>query len=153
MIKHCITRLLLTLLIFFSSTVQATEFDIKQYQGKVIYLDFWASWCVPCRDSFPWMNKMHQELSGKGLVIIAVNLDKEKKQAEKFLNAVPADFKIIYDPEAILAQQYEVKGMPSSYLFDRNGKLVKTHIGFKNKNTESSYRYIESVLEQSDGNK
>ena len=140
-------RLLVILYLFsIGSLVQADELDLTQYKGKVVYLDFWASWCVPCRHSFPWMNKMHQELSDKGLVIIAINLDENRQDAEAFLKAVPADFKIIYDPEGQLATQYKVKGMPSSYLFDRSGKLKKTHIGFKNSESSSARRHIESLL-------
>lgn len=136
--------------LFFSissmSIVRAVELDLAQYKGKVVYLDFWASWCVPCRHSFPWMNDMHKTLADKGLVIIAVNLDGERSEADEFLKAVPASFKIVYDPDGELASQYKVQGMPSSYLFDRSGKMVKTHIGFKNKDAASTRQYIESVL-------
>ena len=129
-----------------SSLAQAAELDLAQYKGKVVYLDFWASWCVPCRHSFPWMNKMHRQLSDKGLVIIAVNLDEERKEADAFLKVIPADFKIIYDPEGELATKHKVKGMPSAYVFDRSGKLVKSHIGFKNKDAGPARKYIESLL-------
>ncbi len=146
MLKRFFVFFVLVFSVSISSLAQAVELDLNQYKGKVVYLDFWASWCVPCRHSFPWMNKMQQELSDKGLVIIAVNLDEEQKEAAAFLRAVPADFKVIYDPEGQLANEYKVKGMPSSYIFDRSGKLVKSHIGFKNKDAASARKYIESLL-------
>jgi len=148
MFKRFLVFIALLFSVSISPLVQAVELDLEQYKGKVVYLDFWASWCVPCRHSFPWMNKMQEELSDKGLVIIAVDLDEERKEADAFLKAVPADFKVIYDPEGQLATKYEVKGMPSSYVFDRSGKLMKSHVGFKNKEADSASKYIESLLSQ-----
>lgn len=135
-----------------SSFANAAELDLEQYKGKVVYLDFWASWCVPCRHSFPWMNKMHNELSQKGLVVIAVNLDEDHQDAESFLKQVPADFLIKYDPEGELATQYKVTGMPSTYIFNRDGKMIKQHIGFKNAEADSARQYIESLLVKSKKN-
>ena len=143
MIKRLFALILLASL---SHISQAAELDLAKYKGKVVYLDFWASWCVPCRHSFPWMNKMNNELTDKGLVVIGVNLDEEQTAADSFLKSIPADFKVIYDPKGDLATKYNVKGMPSAYIFDRSGKLVKTHIGFKNKDADSARSYIESVL-------
>ena len=143
MVKRLFALILLTSL---SHMAHAVDLDLAQYKGKVVYLDFWASWCVPCRHSFPWMNKMHNELSDKGLVVIGVNLDEEQKSADAFLKSIPVNFKVIYDPKGELAMKYKVKGMPSAYIFDRTGKLVKTHIGFKNKDADSARTYIESVL-------
>jgi len=143
MIKRLFALILLASL---SNISQAAELDLAKYKGKVVYLDFWASWCVPCRHSFPWMNKMNNELTDKGLVVIGVNLDEERAAADSFLKSIPADFKVIYDPKGDLATKYNVKGMPSAYIFDRSGKLVKTHIGFKNKDADSARSYIESVL-------
>ena len=148
MLKRFAVLLMLVFSAFISPLTQAAELDLSQYKGKVVYLDFWASWCVPCRHSFPWMNKMHHDLSAKGLVIIAVNLDEDRKDADTFLRVIPADFKIIYDPEGQLAEKYKVQGMPSAYFIDRSGKLVKSHIGFKNKDTVSARQYIESLLSQ-----
>lgn len=144
--KHYLSCVIFIFSIFFGITVNASKLDLDQYKGKVVLLDFWASWCSPCKESFPWMNKMHNELSDKGLVIIAVNLDEEKKQADTFLKSVPANFKIIFDQEAELAEKFQVKGMPSSYLFDKSGELVKTHIGFKNNDADTIRQQIESYL-------
>lgn len=107
------------------------RFDFSAYKGKTIYLDFWASWCEPCRQSFGWMNQMHTKYSEDDLVIIAVNLDTDRKQAKEFLDKVPAKFKIAYDPKGISADAYGLKAMPSSFLIDRRGKLIYSHLGFK----------------------
>jgi thiol-disulfide isomerase/thioredoxin len=112
-------------------TADAAELDLEQYRGKVVVLDFWASWCVPCRRSFPWMNRMHAKYGDDGLVIIGVNLDRDPADARAFLEEIPADFLIHYDTEATLAEAYGVEGMPSSYVIGRDGEIVAQHLGFK----------------------
>lgn len=105
--------------------------DLSHYRGKVVVLDFWASWCVPCRRSFPWMNRMHAKYADDGLVIIGVNLDADEREAQSFLDEYPAHFKTVSDPDGSLAREYDVIAMPSSYVFDRDGKRVTRHLGFK----------------------
>ena len=106
------------------------QFNISEYQGKVVYLDFWASWCVPCRQSFPWLNSMQEKYAAKGLVIVAVNLDKDAHLAAEFLKEYPANFSIIYDPTGELAKKHQIPGMPSSILFNRSGMAIQAHSGF-----------------------
>ncbi|MDQ7051314.1 MAG: TlpA disulfide reductase family protein [Enterobacterales bacterium] len=125
---------------------QLDNFDISQYKGKVVYLDFWASWCIPCRKSFPWMNQMHNKYADKNLVIIAVNLDKKQILAEKFLEQTPANFKIIYDPKGQLAKKYKIKGMPSSIIFNSSGEIVVAHTGFFVKKTLQYEKQLQSLL-------
>ena len=122
---------ILFLLIVSSSTTAESQFDLTEFKGKVVVLDFWASWCVPCRRSFPWMNSIQEKYSDSGLVIIGVNMDSDASDAVNFLQEYPAEFKIINDPDGDLAREYEVIAMPSSYVFDRNGALVTRHLGFK----------------------
>jgi len=106
------------------------EQTLAEHKGQVIYLDFWASWCGPCRKSFPWMNQMQQKYRKQGLVIISVNLDANKALAQKFLSKNTANFPVIYDPDGDIAQHFEIKGMPSSLLIDRQGKIQQAHSGF-----------------------
>jgi len=108
----------------------ALELLMQKNKGKVIYLDFWASWCIPCRQSFPWMNKLQEKYNTDGLVVVSINLDAEQHFATKFLNEVPAEFVIIYDNKGVLAKKFKLKGMPSSYLFDRQGEMISAHSGF-----------------------
>jgi cytochrome c biogenesis protein CcmG/thiol:disulfide interchange protein DsbE len=115
-----------------SGSARAAEpgFDLAQYRGKVVYLDFWASWCKPCRHSFPWMNAMQQKYGADGLVIVAVNVDEQHADAEKFLKETPAGFTVIYDPAGKLAEQYGIYGMPSSFVIGRDGQVLQKHQGF-----------------------
>lgn len=126
----------------------AADFDPNDYAGKVVVLDFWASWCVPCRRSFPWLNAMHEKYADDGLVIVGVNLDLERAEAERFLGEFPASFGIVYDEKKALAKQFEVIAMPSTYVIGRNGKVVERHLGFKVKEQAEYEAAIVSALRQ-----
>ncbi len=104
---------------------------LASLRGKVVYLDYWASWCAPCRQSFPWMNEMQARHGDKGLVVVAVSVDKDAAEARRFLASNPARFTVAFDPEGNTAKSLALKGMPSSFLIDRQGEIVSTHVGFR----------------------
>ena len=141
------------LLIFYSTsifTVEATEVNtlerltqqLNAQKGHVVYVDFWASWCVPCRQSFPWMNELQEKYKAKGLKVISINLDHNKELATQFLQQNPANFQIIYDAKGLIARKYKLKGMPSSFIVDQNGDLVSKHVGF---NKEKALAYEQEI--------
>ena len=115
-------------------------------QGKVVLLDFWASWCAPCRKSFPWMNALQKKYGDKGFVVVAVNVDTDRQLASEFLQAVPAQFHVEYDPKGTLATQLNVAAMPTSFLLDRTGKIVKQHAGFREAQLAAREQEIEQLL-------
>jgi thiol-disulfide isomerase/thioredoxin len=117
-------------------------------QGKVVWLDFSASWCAPCRQSFPWMNAMQRTYGPQGLSVVAVNLDRDRAAAEKFLAAMPAEFALEFDPDGSLATLYDVEAMPSSYLIDRSGDVVARHLGFRESRRDEYEAAIRSALAQ-----
>ena len=119
---------------------------LEPIQGKVIWVDFWASWCVPCRRSFPWMNTMQEKYADQGLQIIAVNVDKERALADAFLAEVPAQFSLRFDPAGNLAKQFEVQSMPSSFLLDASGKVLDKHFGFRLADSAEYERAIQAAL-------
>jgi thiol-disulfide isomerase/thioredoxin len=119
---------------------------LQPIAGKVIWVDFWASWCVPCRRSFPWMNTMHEKYKDRGLQIIAVNLDRDRKAADGFLAEVPAEFGLRFDPAGELAKTFEVQAMPSSFLMDASGNIIARHFGFKMADADQYERDIEAAL-------
>ena len=100
-------------------------------KGKVVYVDFWASWCGPCKQSFPFMNELQGKYGAKGLEIVAINLDAKRGDADKFLAEMPAQFTVAFDAKGDSARRFEVKSMPSSYLIGRDGKVIAAHKGFK----------------------
>jgi thiol-disulfide isomerase/thioredoxin len=122
--------------------------QLSAYRGKLVYLDFWASWCGPCKRSFPWMNGLQQRHGGAGLQVLAINLDAKGEDAAAFLSRVPAAFTIAYDPAGATARAYGIKGMPSSALIGRDGKLLWLHSGFNDNDTAALEARIQSALQQ-----
>lgn len=152
-----ILRILIMLCIVFLNTLNSSfaseitaafEQQVADNKGKVIYVDFWASWCGPCRQSFPWMNDMQHQYAEQGLMILSINVDAKKTLAEQFLQQTPAEFPILYDSKGELAKQFKLRGMPSSYLINRNGELVSAHVGFNDNKKQLYQREILELLEQ-----
>jgi len=110
---------------------QAADLDLNAYRGKVVYLDFWASWCGPCKQSFPWMENLKDTYGRQGLAVIAVNLDMDRADADKFLDRFRPTFEVRFDPKGELAALYKVRAMPSSVLIDRHGVARFTHEGYR----------------------
>lgn len=98
--------------------------------GRVVYLDFWASWCIPCRDSFPWMNGLMERYRERGLRVVSVNLDKKPAVARKFMKDMHATFPVVFDSTGTLAKRYRLEVMPTSFLYGRDGKLRRREEGF-----------------------
>lgn len=112
-------------------TAKGDAVALDKLRGKVVYVDFWASWCGPCRRSFPWMGEMQRKYGDGGLTVVAVNVDRKRDDAQKFLMHTPGAFTIVYDPAGSVASAYDVKGMPTSYLVDRAGRIVAVDSGFR----------------------
>ena len=115
-------------------------------KGKVVYVDFWASWCGPCKQSFPFMNELQSKYRAQGFEIVAINLDAKRDDADKFLAEVPAQFNVAFDAKGDSAKRFEVKGMPSSYLIGRDGKVVVAHKGFKEEDRKDLEARIAQAL-------
>ena len=120
--------------------------ELAPIKGKVVWVDFWASWCAPCRRSFPWLNTMQRRYGNQGLQIIAVNVDKDRALADKFLQETPAQFALRYDPAGKLAKEFKVQAMPSSFVLDASGKVLASHAGFRLADTDEYERGIRSAL-------
>jgi cytochrome c biogenesis protein CcmG/thiol:disulfide interchange protein DsbE len=123
-----------------------TPVDLNEFRGRVIYLDFWASWCVPCRQSFPWMDRMQREFGQDAFIVVAVNVDHARPDAEQFLHEHSPAFKIVFDPDGALAERFGVKGMPTSFLIDREGHVHSEHEGFRLKDRDALEQQIRSLL-------
>lgn len=119
------------------------EGAIPNLKGKVVLLDFFASWCGPCKASFPVMQELHKQYAGKDLVILAVNLDDKKESMQEFLAKYPSDFAIVRDAKKKLVETVKISTMPSSFILDREGKIRAIHKGFKG--DESKKKYIEEI--------
>lgn len=121
-------------------------FNLDNYAGKVVYVDFWASWCGPCRDSFPFMADMSRQF-GDDLAIVAINVDEHKADALRFLDMFDVPFEIVYDPQGELAQRFDVPGMPTAYLFDRKGNLLMRHVTFKKSHIDDLQQAMQKAVD------
>lgn len=113
--------------------------DLASYRGKVVLVDFWASWCPPCKTSFPALDALYREYATKGVEVLAVNLDERRRDADAFLSAHPHRLTVLFDPKGASPVAFGVKGMPSSFILDRNGNIRFTHMGYSG-NVDESYR-------------
>ena len=123
-----------------------SDVELTAFKGQVVYLDFWASWCGPCRKSFPWMNEMQNRYGEQGFSVVSVNLDSDRAQAERFLKEVPAEFVVAFDSNGRAAELYSLQVMPTSYLIDRDGQLVSIHRGFRLKDKAKIETEIKELV-------
>ncbi len=131
---------------FSLATAHGDTIALPQLRGRVVYVDFWASWCAPCRRSFPWMNEMQQRYGDRGLTIVAINVDRRRADADQFLQANVARFAVVYDSDGVTPLAYSVKGMPSSYLIDSRGTVVNVEEGFRDDRKAALEDQIRSLL-------
>lgn len=126
-----------------NGTVQSANF-----KGKVVYVDFWASWCKPCKQSFPWLNDMQAKYKQLGFEVVAINVDQEQNAANDFLNKIPAQFTVAFDPSGKTAELFHVQGMPSSYLIDRQGNIRAAHMGFREDDRAKLEQAVTKLLQE-----
>jgi thiol-disulfide isomerase/thioredoxin len=116
-------------------------------KGKVVYVDFWASWCGPCRQSFPWMADLQRKYGPLGLEVVAINVDKKRADADRFLASTPAAFTVVYDPAGATPSAWDVRAMPSSYLIDRQGRVVHVDQGFREADKPALEARVRAAVE------
>jgi thiol-disulfide isomerase/thioredoxin len=136
-----------------TSIIDTQRYDLQQFHGKVLYVDFWASWCLPCAKSFPFLNEMDRDLKDSGLQIIGVNLDQVPEDAKTFLAKYPANFAVAADVDKKCAKDFDVKAMPSSYLVDRNGVIRHVQLGFRPGEAKELRNIAEKLLAEKPGQK
>lgn len=141
----------LSIVLMLSSGVARASNDalpaaLAPYAGKILYVDFWASWCGPCAQSFPWLNEM-QAKYGKQLSIVAVNVDAQTGDAKSFLGRHPAQFDVVYDAKGELAERYHIDGMPSAVILDTSGHVIHQHSGFRSAQTTDYEAAIRKAID------
>jgi len=129
-------------------TLENSNLKISDLKGDVVYVDFWATWCPPCRQSFPWMEEMYQRYSDLGFKVVAISLDNKREVIDQFLKTMKVNFTIAHDPSGESANEFKVKGMPSSYLIDRKGNIHMTHLGFNDRDKEKLESEIKNLISQ-----
>lgn len=120
---------------------------LSALKGKVVIVDFWASWCGPCRQSMPVLEKLSKTYKDKGLVVLGVNIDNDAKSASKFLAEVPVSFVVVNDADKRVARAYAPPTMPSSYIIDKQGRVRQVHAGFKAGDAKQLEAEIQQLLQ------
>lgn len=121
---------------------------MEDLEGSVVYLDFWASWCGPCRLSLPALDAIYQELQDQGLVVAAITVDAVEEDALDFLERYPVSYPIAFDNSGDVPTAFAVNGMPSGYLIDRSGNVRAVHVGFKRGDEVALRDEIIAMLEE-----
>jgi thiol-disulfide isomerase/thioredoxin len=121
---------------------------LSTLRGSVVYVDFWASWCVPCRLSMPALDALYKQNRARGFAVVGVNKDVTAADARRFLAKVPVTFTLVTDGQDAAARAFDVKAMPSGYLVDRKGVVRKVHRGFTAETAEALAREVEALLKE-----
>jgi len=122
--------------------------SLEEYRGKVVYLDFWASWCGPCREAMPLYEAMYREIGSDRFEVLAINLDEEPQDALNFIARHPVSYPVLTDPAGSTAKAWGLKVMPTSFLLDSSGRVVREYPGFRSAHMADIRRDIETLLEQ-----
>lgn len=129
-----------------ATTSSQQALNLAGYRGKVILIDFWATWCGPCKKSMPFLNGLHNQLQKEGLEVVAINVDENTQDALDFLKVYPVDYHLAFDPKGVCPQIFDVKAMPSSYLVDRQGKIHLIHLGFRDGDEALIRKQVKDLL-------
>ncbi len=120
--------------------------NLAGLRGHYIYVDFWASWCGPCKQSFPWMNALQAKHAASGFQVVAINVDEKPADATRFLGGVPASFTVLFDGKGVTPAAYAVQGMPTSFLVGPDGKVLLVHKSFKEGDRAELERRIAAAI-------
>jgi thiol-disulfide isomerase/thioredoxin len=121
---------------------------LRGYAGHVLLVDFWASWCPPCKASFPALDALSRELTPRGVIVLAVNVDERRKDADAFLSDHPHTMTVLFDPKGTLPSALSVQGMPSSFVVDKTGNIRFTHMGYTGNIADQYRREIAQLLSE-----
>jgi thiol-disulfide isomerase/thioredoxin len=120
---------------------------LKEFRGKVVFVNFWATWCPPCRDEMPAMQKLYKENRDKGLVMLAINFMETPNTIRPFVNEYKLTFPILLDSGTVMVS-YGVLGLPATYLIDRQGKAAARALGARDWTNQESSRIIRKLLDE-----
>ena len=124
------------------------QISLADYRGKVVFLDFWASWCAPCRASLPAYEQMRQEIGTEEFEIIAINVDENTSDGLEFLAQHPVSYPVLADPNGEIGIPYGIRTLPRSFLLDRNGQIITSQKSFKAGDEIELKQEIEELLQQ-----
>ena len=120
---------------------------LRNFRGKVVFLNFWATWCVPCRQEMPAMEKLHREFRDRGLEIVAVNFREEKDEIQKFLQELGLTFTVLLDKDGKVSEQYGVWSLPLSYVINRKHEFVGKALGSREWDSKEGKNFFRALLD------
>ncbi len=125
---------------------QAAPWDLVSLRGKVIYVDFWATWCAPCRVSLPLLNALRQELAAQGFEVVGVNVEQDTAAVERAVKTQALSYPVLHPVDAEVMQSWQVQAMPSALLIDRQGRVRRVYEGFRASEFAALRKEIEALL-------
>lgn len=134
---------------FVVPTPDGKSLRLADYKGKVVFLNFWATWCPPCKEEMPSMERLYQRFKDKGLVVLAISVDAEGAQVViPFVKEHKLTYPIGLDPKMNVVEKYGVRGLPASYFVDKKGNLVAMALGPRDWDSKTAHALIERLLKQ-----
>jgi len=129
-----------------ATDLDGEPFRLASARGKVVFLDFWASWCEPCADAMPALDQLYERYGGNGLIVVGVNVDRNERNARRFLQRTRVSFPIVHDGDRSLADRYSPPTMPSTFVIDRRGVVRHVHEGFRSGDAGRLERIVRELL-------
>jgi peroxiredoxin len=119
---------------------------LKDLRGKVVMINFWATWCAPCRKELPLLNNLYNKYKSKGFVLLGVNIDDKSDLAKKMISELKIDFPVLFDSKQSTSETYDLQAMPSTFILDKNGVIRFSHYGYKSGYEVKYERDVKSLL-------
>lgn len=136
---------------FSLSTPEGNTIALAQLRGQLVFLNFWATWCPPCRVEMPSMERLHKEFKDQGLAMLAIDIGESPKQVARFMKEFRLSFPALLDADSEVSSRYRVQGLPSTFLIDRSGRIAGLAVGARNWASPEGKALIRSLLEQGGG--
>lgn len=121
---------------------------LSEYRGKVVLINFWASWCGPCRQEMPLLEKLHQRYASYGFTVLGVNVEEESAAARKLLKDIPVSFPVLFDTRNSASKAYNVSAMPSTVMVDRDGNMRYLHMGYKPGDEATYKKWVKRLIRE-----
>ena len=125
---------------FTLTSMSGRKVSLSGLRGKVVIVDFWAQWCEPCKKELPQLDKLNKDYAARGVVILAVNIDKERENAERLVKQLGLTLEVLLDPTGAVAASYDLPKMPTSFVVDKKGIVRFVHDGFEGSGDVERFR-------------
>ena len=124
------------------------NFKLSELRGQVVLLNFWASWCGPCRQEMPLLEKLHKRYSALGFTVLGVNVEEDTSKAKTLLKDISVSFPILFDTKNTVSKQYKVSAMPSTVMIDRDGNMRYLHKGYKPGDEAQYKKWVKQLIKE-----